>query len=147
MAGDRSGASGMAALGGGWKLAAPPASGGSRTRIRLVFSHHCVDAAGKQSELGWPYLGYDCEGRVIYIHCVAPNKVFGPGGPTNPYQIRSHAENRKGAALRSLMPLGEPVTTIQIGQITSRVSVLPSSRPEPGSLLSPNWLGVREAVS
>ena len=52
-------------------------------------------------------------GRVIYVHCVATNKVFGPGGPTNPYQILSHAEDRKGAALRSLMPLGELVTTLQ----------------------------------
>ncbi len=57
------GAAGMAALGGGLTLAAPPAAGGSKTRIRLVFSHHRVDAAGKQSEPGWPYLGYDCEGR------------------------------------------------------------------------------------
>ncbi len=57
------GAAGLAALGGGLTLAAPPASGGSKTRIRLVFSHHHVDAAGKQSAPGWPYLGYDCEGR------------------------------------------------------------------------------------
>jgi hypothetical protein len=38
----------------------------------------------------------------------------GPGGPTNPYQIRSHAEDRKGAAVRSLLPLGHLVTTLQI---------------------------------
>ena len=51
--------------------------------------------------------------RVVYIHCVGTNRVFGPDGPTNPYQILSHAEDRKGAALRSLMPLGEQVTTLQ----------------------------------
>ena len=51
--------------------------------------------------------------RIIYIHCVGTNKVFGPDGPTNPYQILSHAEDRKGAALRSLMPLGQPITTLQ----------------------------------
>jgi len=45
--------------------------------------------------------------------CVAPNKVFGPDGPTNPYHIRSHSEDRKGAAVRSLLPLGEMTTTIQ----------------------------------
>jgi len=51
--------------------------------------------------------------RVIYLHCVAPNKVFGPDGPTNPYQIRSHAEDRKGAAIQSLMPVGHVVTTLK----------------------------------
>jgi len=43
--------------------------------------------------------------RVIYIHCVAPRKVFGPAGRTNPYEIRSHAEDRKGAAVRDLCAL------------------------------------------
>jgi L-fucose isomerase-like protein len=52
--------------------------------------------------------------RVIYIHCVAPNKVFGPQGPTNPFHIRSHAEDRRGAAIRSLMPLGYLVSTLQL---------------------------------
>ena len=51
--------------------------------------------------------------QVIYAHCVAPNKVFGPPGPTNEYHIRSHSEDRKGAAVRSLMPLGEMTTTIK----------------------------------
>jgi len=50
--------------------------------------------------------------QVIYLHCVAPSKVFGPSGPANPYEIRSHAEDRKGASLRSLMPAGEMTTTI-----------------------------------
>jgi hypothetical protein len=50
--------------------------------------------------------------RIIYIHCVAPNRVFGPEGPTNPYEIRSHAEDRKGAAIRSLMPVGQITTTL-----------------------------------
>ena len=51
--------------------------------------------------------------QVIYAHCVAPNKVFGPDGPANPYHIRNHSEDRKGAAVRSLLPLGEMTTTIQ----------------------------------
>lgn len=50
--------------------------------------------------------------RVIYIHCVAPTRVFGPNGPANPYEIRSHAEDRKGAAVRSLMPVGHLTTTL-----------------------------------
>ena len=52
--------------------------------------------------------------RIVYVHCVAPNRVFGPKGRTNPYEIRSHAEDRRGAAVRSLMPLGEMTTTLRI---------------------------------
>jgi len=52
--------------------------------------------------------------QVIYVHCVAPTKVFGPEGPANPYHIRSHAEDQKGASIRSLLPLGHLTTTLQI---------------------------------
>jgi hypothetical protein len=52
--------------------------------------------------------------RVIYLHCVAPTKVFGPEGPANAYHIRSHAEDQKGASIRSLLPLGHLTTTLQI---------------------------------
>ncbi len=51
--------------------------------------------------------------QIIYAHCVAPNKVYGPDGPSNQYDIRSHSEDRKGAAVRSLMPLGEMTTTMK----------------------------------
>ena len=51
--------------------------------------------------------------QIIYAHCVAPTKVFGPNGAANPYHIRSHSEDRKGASVRSLMPLGEMTTTIE----------------------------------
>ncbi len=50
--------------------------------------------------------------RIIYAHCVAPTKVFGPSGRSNPYHIRDHSEDRKGACNRSLMPLGEMTTTV-----------------------------------
>jgi len=53
--------------------------------------------------------------QIIYAHCVAPNKVFGPEGPTNPYHIRSHSEDRQGAVVRSLMPLGHMTTTVEVG--------------------------------
>ncbi|MCC6857652.1 MAG: hypothetical protein IT158_03775 [Bryobacterales bacterium] len=52
--------------------------------------------------------------QIIYAHCVAPSKVFGPEGPSNPYHIRSHSEDRKGASVRSLMPLGEMTTTLEV---------------------------------
>lgn len=51
--------------------------------------------------------------QIIYAHCVAANKVFGQNGKSNPFDIRSHSEDRKGAAIRSLMPLGKTVTTLK----------------------------------
>jgi len=61
--------SGTAGIAGAWMLggrialaeSASPNTG--KTRIRLVFSHHRQDEQGKQSEPGWPYLGYDQDGR------------------------------------------------------------------------------------
>ncbi len=52
--------------------------------------------------------------QIIYAHCVAPTKVFGPDGSRNPYHLRSHSEDRQGACDRSLMPLGEMTTTIEV---------------------------------
>jgi hypothetical protein len=51
--------------------------------------------------------------QIIYAHCVAPSKPYGPAGPSNPFDIRSHSEDRKGASIRSLLPLGEVVTTLK----------------------------------
>lgn len=51
--------------------------------------------------------------RIIYAHCVAPSKVWGPGKASNEYHIRSHSEDRKGAAVRSLMPVGVMTTTLE----------------------------------
>ncbi len=51
--------------------------------------------------------------EIIYAHCVASNKVFGPQGSSNPYRIRNHSEDRKGAAVQSLMPAGEITTSIE----------------------------------
>lgn len=52
--------------------------------------------------------------QIIYAHCVATNKVFGPSGRSNPYIIRSHAEDGKGASIQSILPLGEIVTTAKV---------------------------------
>jgi len=51
---------------------------------------------------------------IIYCHCTAPTMVYGPGGRSSPYVIRSHAESGGGAAIQSLMPLDEPITALQI---------------------------------
>lgn len=52
--------------------------------------------------------------QVIYAHCVASNRAFGPEGEVNPFQILTHSEDRMGAAVRSLFPLGYMTTTIEV---------------------------------
>jgi L-fucose isomerase-like protein len=53
-------------------------------------------------------------GEIIYAHCVASNRVYGPNGKANKYVLRTHAEDRKGVSLQSLMPIGKPVTTLRV---------------------------------
>ena len=54
--------------------------------------------------------------QIIYAHCVAPNRVFGPQGQTNPFTILTHSEDRQGASVRSILPLGYLTTTLEIDQ-------------------------------
>jgi len=52
--------------------------------------------------------------QIIYAHCVASNKVFGPKGPTNPFAIMTHSEDRQGASVRSVLPVGYLTTSLKI---------------------------------
>jgi len=52
--------------------------------------------------------------QIIYAHCVAFNRAFGPDGPANPFEIHTHSEDRKGASVRSLLPSGYMTTTIKM---------------------------------
>ena len=52
--------------------------------------------------------------QIIYAHCVASNRVFGPDGPANPYEILTHSEDRQGAAVRSIFPLGYMTTSVKV---------------------------------
>lgn len=52
--------------------------------------------------------------QIIYAHCVSSNKVFGPKGPANPYEILTHSEDRQGASIRSILPSGYLTTSIEI---------------------------------
>jgi hypothetical protein len=61
--------------------------------------------------------------HIIYAHCVAPTRPFGPNGAANPYRIRSHSEDRKGAAIQSLLPVGYMTTTLEINPQTKQVIV------------------------
>jgi hypothetical protein len=51
--------------------------------------------------------------QIIYAHCVASNKVFGPTGPSNPFEILTHSEDRQGASVRSLLPAGYMTTSLE----------------------------------
>lgn len=62
-------------------------------------------------------------GWIIYAHCVATNRVYGPQGKANPYIIRSHAEDQKGASVQSLLPTGEDVTTLNIDVMGKRMVI------------------------
>ena len=52
--------------------------------------------------------------QIIYAHCVASNKAFGPGGAANPFEILTHSEDRQGASVRSILPVGYMTTTLEI---------------------------------
>jgi hypothetical protein len=52
--------------------------------------------------------------QIIYSHCVAPTKMFGPSGESNPFEILTHSEDRRGASVRSFLPLGYLTTTLEI---------------------------------
>ena len=54
------------------------------------------------------------KGQIIYAHCVASNKVFGPHGSENLFSIMTHSEDRQGASVRSVMPTGYLTTTLEI---------------------------------
>jgi hypothetical protein len=59
--------------------------------------------------------------EIIYAHCVAMTKPFGPDGLSNPYRIRSHSEDRKGASMQSLLPEGYLTTTLEINPTSRQV--------------------------
>ena len=79
-----------------------------RSTITMLLMTYLVNRPGFISD---PVID-TAKNQIIYAHCVAPTRVFGPKGTTNPFHIRSHSEDRKGACNRSLMPLGEMTTTI-----------------------------------
>ena len=59
--------------------------------------------------------------QIIYAHCVASNKAFGPKGTANPFTIMTHSEDRQGASLRSTLPLGYMTTTLTIRPNTKEI--------------------------
>ncbi len=54
--------------------------------------------------------------QIIYAHCVASNRAFGPAGIENPFEILTHSEDRQGASVRSFLPEGYMTTTVEFDQ-------------------------------
>ncbi len=90
-----------------------------RSTISMLAMGHLVGRPGYISD---PVIDTS-KNQIIYAHCVAPSKVYGPNGKSNPYHIRDHSEDRKGAAVRSLMPIGEIVTTIETNPVTQEIVI------------------------
>lgn len=70
------------------------------------------DLVGRPGFMSDPVIDL-AKNRVIYAHCVAPTRVFGPTGRSNPFELRNHSEDRKGAAVRALLPLGYLTSTMK----------------------------------
>lgn len=51
--------------------------------------------------------------QIIYAHCVASNRPFGPKGAANPFEILTHSEDRQGASVRSTLPPGYMTTSVE----------------------------------
>lgn len=82
----------------------------SSTATMLAFS---IMTKGRPGFISDPVIDTS-KRQIIYAHCVAPSKVFGPGGPENPIRIMTHSEDRNGASVQSVLPLHYLTTTIEI---------------------------------
>jgi hypothetical protein len=59
--------------------------------------------------------------QIIYAHCVASTKMFGPAGASNAFEILTHSEDRRGASVRSFLPLGYMTTTLEIHPVRREI--------------------------
>ena len=52
--------------------------------------------------------------QVVYSHCMAHTKVFGPNGPANPFRIRTlHNRDPRGCCAESFLPEGYMTTSFR----------------------------------
>lgn len=51
---------------------------------------------------------------IIYAHCVCTRRFFGPDSEPVPFEILTHSEDRMGASVRSIAPVGYPTTSVRI---------------------------------
>jgi hypothetical protein len=78
--------------------------------VTLIAMKHL---AGRPGYISDPVLDTS-QRRIVYSHCVASTKMFGPSGPANPFEILTHSEDRRGASVRSFLPLGYLTTSMKI---------------------------------
>ena len=70
--------------------------------------------ANKPGFVSDPIIDTSCN-QIIYAHCVSCAKMYGyDDARVCPYAIRSHAEDKAGAAVQVYFPAGEKVTTFII---------------------------------
>ncbi|MCQ2119362.1 MAG: hypothetical protein MJY84_05520, partial [Bacteroidales bacterium] len=51
---------------------------------------------------------------IIYAHCVCTRRFFGPDSEPVPFEILTHSEDRMGASVRAVAPVGYPATSMRI---------------------------------
>ncbi len=90
----------------------------SSTITMLVFRA----MTGRTGYVSDPVLDFPTR-SIIYAHCVCTTKFFGPDGPSSPYEILTHSEDRKGASVRTIAPIGYPVTTIFVNCYRKQIHV------------------------
>jgi hypothetical protein len=62
--------------------------------------------------------------QMTYMHCVAPNRLYGIDREAAPYEIVYHGETHfLGASPCVKFPLGETVTTIKISNFNKKISI------------------------
>ena len=79
------------------------------TVTMLVFQY----MAGKPGFITDPVIDTGT-GTVIHAHCVAPVCMDGAGGREEPYVLRSHMEDDKGAAVQVKMRVGQEITMAKL---------------------------------
>lgn len=88
------------------------------TISQLLFRYLC----NKPAYISDPVFD-EAAGQITYAHCVSTNRPFGKKQPACPYIIRSHAEDRKGASVQTLLPLGKTVTTIAVSPVDKAIAI------------------------
>jgi len=62
--------------------------------------------------------------HITYMHCVAPNRLFGKDESQSDYEIRYHGETHYlGASPCIKFPIGETVTTIKISILEKKIAI------------------------
>jgi L-fucose isomerase-like protein len=62
--------------------------------------------------------------QVVYSHCMAHTKVFGPKGPANKFRIRTlHNRDPRGVCAESFLPEGYMTTTFRTNIATKKLVV------------------------